>query len=237
MSIVSIGSVPWTKEDFLERLEEFATLNKDRPIDNNIYGMRSPHTFLAWFVLRWMRPGHIIESGVAFGQGSWFFEKACPNARLYCIEPCLEIPKIYYKPASATYFTTDFSTIDWSDLPRDDTLVFFDDHQDAFERIGQCKERGFKYLMFEDNYAVGGDCHSLKKALLDPIQGEYLRQNLKVYQELPPIFKPMMTRGGTPWPHKDYPTPEPLLTSVEEEWQQIFLDEAMYYTWMCYVEL
>ena len=237
MSIVSIGSFPWTKEDFLERLEEFAILRKDRPIDKNIYGMRSPHMFLAWFVLRWMRPGHIIESGVAHGQGSWFFEKACPDAQLYCIDPVMDPAKILYKPANAIYFTTDFSTINWDALPRDDTLVFFDDHQDAFERIKQCKARGFTVLMFEDNYAKGGDCHSLKKAFLIPSQREYLEQNLKVYQELPPVFKPTMTRGNVPWPHDEFPTPRPLLASVEEEWQQIFLDEASQYTWMAYVEM
>jgi hypothetical protein len=233
---VNIGQVPWTKEDMSGSLEEFAALNKDSPVQPNIYGMRAPHMFLAWFVLKWLQPSYVIESGVAFGQGSWFFEKACPNAKLHCIEPCLEIPKIFYKPANATYHTTDFTTIDWSGLSRSDTVVFFDDHQDAFERLKQAQERGFIRMMFEDNYAVGGDCHSLKKAFLNDGQAAYLRENLMVYHELPPVIKPMMTRGGTPWDHSRCPTPEPLLTAVEESWQQVFEDEASHYTWICYVE-
>lgn len=233
---MNIGHVAWTKEDMLGSLEEFVALNKDSPVQPNIYGMRAPHMFLTWFVLRWLQPSYIIESGVAFGQGSWFIEKACPNAQIHCIEPCLEIAKIFYKPANAVYHAVDFTEIDWSGLSRPDTVVFFDDHQDAFERLKQARERGFCRMMFEDNYAVGGDCHSLKKAFLDAAQGRYLRDVLTVYHELPPVIRPVMTRGGVRWDHDRYPTPEPLLDLVEEPWQQIFEDEASHYTWMCYVE-
>lgn len=233
-----IGSVPWSREDMIEALEEFALLNQQRPIEENIYGMRAPHTFLAWFVLQWMRPAAIVESGVAFGQGTWFFEKACPDADLYCIEPYLGLEKICYKSARATYFEQDFSTLDWSHLPKTETVLFFDDHQDAFERVQQAKQRGFTHLLIEDNYPVGqGDCYSLKQAFEREDHAEYLRSTLEVYQELPPVFKAEQTRWGDAWGDEHYPTPAPLLTIVEEEYQQIFWDEVEHYTWMCYARL
>lgn len=231
-----IGRTPWTRADMVEKLEEFASLNEGRPIEENIYGMRAPHTFLAWFVLQWLKPKAIIESGVAFGQGTWFFERACPDAKLYCIEPCLGLDKIVYKAASATYFEQDFSTIDWGHLPKSETMVFFDDHQDAFERVAQVKQRGFTHMLFEDNYPMGqGDCYSLKQAFEREDHAEYLRQTLEMYHELPPVFVAEQTRWGDAW--STYPTPAPLLGAVEDECQQIFWDEVEHYTWMCYARI
>jgi hypothetical protein len=231
--MVAIGNVPWTREDMIGKLEEFAVLNEDRPIRDNIYGMRAPHMFLAWFVLQWFQPGHIIESGVAFGQGSWFFERACPEAQLHCIEPYVAV---LYRPGRATYYTKDFSLIDWDHLPKDGTVLFFDDHQDAFERVRQARQFGFVHLLIEDNYPVGqGDCYSLKKAFEREDHAEWLRQTLEVYQELPPVFVAERTRWGDAW--SDYSTPAPLLDTVEEGWQQIFWDEVEHYTWMCYAKV
>jgi hypothetical protein len=64
------------------------------------------------------------------------------------------------------YFDKDFFKIDWSIIPdKNDTLLFFDDHQNALERIKKGKEIGFKRYIFEDNYpSKQGDCYSLKKA-------------------------------------------------------------------------
>jgi hypothetical protein len=271
--IVTIGQAPFSREDMLARLEEFSSLYDRRPIKNNAGGMLSPHMFLVWFVLQTLKPRAVVESGVWLGQGTWFIERACPNARLYCID--LDLDRVQYRSDRAEYFDRDFSTIDWTHLPRDETVLFFDDHQNAYERTKLAKWFGFKHLIFEDNYpALQGDCYSLKKAFAhsglkyDPrhsnslrlkykhskrkilaalgrlreippndVDAKYLRQNLEVYNELPPVFKGAHTRFGAPWDEKDYPTPEPLLRSVEKEYLRRFLDEAASYTWMCYARL
>lgn len=144
------------------RLEEFASLYDKRPIRDNKGGMRSPHLFLIWYVLQALRPKVIIESGVWLGQGTWFFEQACPEARLYCIDPVLN--RIQHRSRRAQYVDRDFSLVDWRRLPKDETVVFFDDHQNAYERLKTAKWFGFKHVVFEDNYpASQGDCYSLKK--------------------------------------------------------------------------
>lgn len=272
--IVTIGQVPWSRREMVERLEEFAALYQDRPIRDNSGGMRSPHMFLSWFALKKLNPKVIIESGVWLGGGTWFFEKACPEAKLICIEP--NLGRIQYRPKRAEYMTSDFSSVDWSDLPKDDTLVFFDDHQNAFERVKSAQLFGFKHLLFEDNYPPSqGDCYSLKKVfkhagfkftpapavgikdklrrgfrtllgktkfqypIIPPNQEDarYLYDALDVYYEFPPIIKSQITRWGDPWDETNYPTPEPLLTSVEKSYQQLYWDEAAFYTWMCYARL
>jgi len=272
--IKAIGRPPWSREDLRKRLKEFAELYEQRPITNNEGGMRSPHMYLVWFALQELKPKAIVESGVWLGQGTWFFEKACPYAKLYCIDLNLDI--IRYRSSKAEYFDRDFSTIDWNHLAKDETVLFFDDHQNAYERVKSAKWMGFKHLIFEDNYpTLQGDCYSLKKAFMhagfqfrppppktikakliywlkdmlgvttaghtdvspNAVDAQYLKNNLEIYSEFPPIFKSELTRWGDPWDEKNYPTPEPLLQSVEEDYQQIFKDEAVYYTWMCYAKL
>lgn len=273
-SIVTIGQVPWSREDMIRKLEEFSSLYDDRPIKDNTGGMLSPHMFLIWFALQALKPKVVIESGVWLGQGTWFFEKACPDAQLYCIDPILN--RVQYRSDRAEYFDRDFSTIDWRQLPKDETVLFFDDHQNAYERVKTAKWFGFKRLIFEDNYPpLQGDCYSLKKAFAhlgfkftpaysqslksklkrkllavlgvtdynyreippNDVDAQYLRQNLEVYYEFPPIFKAERTRWGDLWNDENYPTPEPLLSSVEKEYQQRYMDEAIYYTWMGYIRL
>jgi hypothetical protein len=270
--VVTIGQVPWSREDMLAKLQPFEVLYRRRPIRDNTGGMLAPHMFLAWFVLQHLQPKAIVESGVWLGQGTWFFEQACPKARLYCIDP--NLTRIQYRSPNATYFDRDFATIDWRALPRDETVLFFDDHQDAYERLKTVSWFGFRQAIFEDNYPAGqGDLYSLKKvfthaggsaeAVADakghpktwigsrhgsavrPAESTpvaeadepYLRENTDIYQELPPVFRVPRTRWGDEWNDASYPTPEPLLTAVEAPYQQVFLDEAQAYTWMCYVRV
>ena len=58
--------------------------------------------------------------------------------------------------------------MNWDKLLKNEreTVVIFDDHQNALERIKQTKSFGIKHLIFDDNYAPGnGDCYSVKKIL------------------------------------------------------------------------
>jgi hypothetical protein len=267
--VVSIGSVPWRAEEMIEKLDAFVDLYRRRPISDNTYGMKSPHLFLAWFVLQKLNPRAIVESGVWRGQGTWFLEQACPEAQLHCID--INLSAIQYRSARAKYYDRDFSTLDWRGLPEDETVLFFDDHQNAYERAKTAKWFGFQHLLLEDNYPVPqGDCYSLKKVFShsgyqpapprlslaarvgqklgaqppvapgvppNSIDAEYLRQNLACYCELPPVFRVGTTRWGDPWNDEKYPTPPALLDVPQNPGQQIFLDEAQSYTWMCYARL
>lgn len=231
----TIGVVRWTRDGLRSKLKEFSELRKDRPIKNNFGGMRSPHMFIAWFAAQFLKPKYIIESGVFKGQGTWFFEKASPDSEIHSIDPHLWQRE--YISEKVIYHIEDFFHIDWSDISKEETLCFFDDHQDAVERVKFAQENGFKTLMFEDNYPPGqGDCYTLKQAFAKGDEdANYLRDILKVYYEFPPVFKMEKTRWGHKW--DIYPTPKPLYESVEHHYLQVYFDEARWYTWMCYMEL
>lgn len=241
-----IGDSPWTRKDFLDHLKEFSEVYEHRPIKNNDGGMKAAQLFYAWYIAKKLQPKVIIESGVWYGQGTWAFEQAAPNAVLHCIDPTPRYRSPEgYESKKATYYTSDFLNLDWSRVDKEGTLCFFDDHQNALQRLVRCCELGFKTVMFEDNYPLGqGDCYSIKKALnksetRDVIPGlkisDYLKHIVGIYLEFPPIFSAEENRWGLPW--DTYETPEPLLKEVKEKYQKIYLEELKNYTWINYVEL
>lgn len=264
--LVNIGPVPWSRKEILAAVDEFSEVYEKRPIKNNDFGMRSPHMFAVWFIVRKLNPDIIIESGVWKGQGTWLLEMACPDAKLFSID--VNLSRREYFSKKAVYFEEDFSVQNWSEIT-DKTLGFFDDHQNAYRRLQQCKWFGVKHIIFEDNYpATQGDCYSLKKAfagvgyepplpqkvvphLVPEAAAQYekvrvkpnkmdlymLRKHLDVYYEFPPIFKVEKTRWNDEWSENIYPTPEPLLTAKTKPSHDILLDEALFYTWICYARL
>lgn len=60
--------------------------------------------------------------------------------------------------------------------------------------------------------------------------------HMSTYYEFPPVFKLEKTRWKDDW-DENYTTPQPLLTTVNEDYQDIYLKEAADYTWICYVEI
>lgn len=157
--IFSFSDIDWEKA-----IDEFLDIYQKRPIADNAGGMLSPHMFWTWYVLRTLSPKYIIESGVYKGQGTWLMLQACPDAKVFSIDP--ELSQREYINEAVTYFSDDFSLINWKDyVEPTETFCFFDDHQNAYTRLQQMKWMGgFSQAMFEDNYpATQGDCYSLKK--------------------------------------------------------------------------
>ena len=262
-----IGDPLWTREEMLSELDAFCDAHDRMPISNNEGGMRAPHLFATWFMLRKLQPDLVVESGVWKGLGTWLIEEACPDAKILGIDP---EPKIReYTSPQAEYVEEDFSELDWSERVTGRSLVFFDDHQHSYNRLQLCKWFGFKHAIFEDNYpATQSEEYSLKKAfagvglqrpnggardlsrpsgipqyIRDAVRpnshdAAMLRKNLEIYYEFPPVFKQDFTRWGDLWLNRNYPTPEPLLKHpVTNPRYQVFWDEAIFYTWICYVKL
>jgi hypothetical protein len=242
----------WTREDLLNSLDEFNELYEMRPIKDNNGGMKSPHMFPAWFVVKQLKPKYLIESGVWKGLGTWFFEKASPETKIISIDPSPNF-RVYTSP-NVKYQTQDFLQTDWSMLPKDETLIFFDDHQNFLQRLKHSQSLGFKRVMTEDNYPYQqGDCYTPKKILANrdyviDLAGnrtwyskndddlKFFNENVTVYQEMPPIFKDEWTRWEEKW-DENYPTPEPLLNNLESLKYPLFFNEKKDYTWICYLEL
>ena len=170
--VMEIGNPPWNRSEITASLDEFARIYAQRPIRDNQGGMRAPHMFATWFMARRLSPDLIVENGVWKGQGTWLLEMACPGARLVSIDP--NLGSRTYISKKAVYSDRDFSEHDWSGAT-ERSLAFFDDHQNAYMRLQQCRWFGFRHVIFEDNYPPQhGDCYSLKKAFanagFDPLR-------------------------------------------------------------------
>ncbi|MBW7932821.1 MAG: hypothetical protein H3C62_04250 [Gemmatimonadaceae bacterium] len=150
-----------SRQDLLALLPEFLERYRERPIADNAGGMQFNHAFAAFAVARHLAPPLIVESGVWKGQSTWLFEQACPNAQLVCIDPNPGVRR--YTSRRAEYRTDDFALLDWSDAPCADALCFFDDHQNAYQRLIEMRWWGFRRAIFEDNFPCGeGDSYSLR---------------------------------------------------------------------------
>ena len=158
---IEIGNNLFDRQQIIDSLKEYELLHENRPIKKNEGGMHAPHLFASWFIAKTLAPNTIIESGVWKGQSTWLFENACPSASIHSID--LNLSKREYVSETATYYEKDFSEIDWSAIDCTRTLVFFDDHQNAYTRLQQCKWFGFRDIIFEDNFPLGeGDFYTMK---------------------------------------------------------------------------
>jgi len=163
MTSFTPAGLPWTRKEIISSLDEFMEIYKKRPIQDNNGGMKAPHMFATWFICRQLQPDIIIESGIWYGQSTWLFEQACPEAELFSID--INLANRKYISKRSTYLDTDFSCNNWNFITNH-SLAFFDDHQNALNRLRQCEALGLKHIIFEDNYPhPKGDCYSLKKAL------------------------------------------------------------------------
>lgn len=243
----------WDRDDLIKHIDEFNELYAQRPIKDNSGGMKSAHMFPSWYIIKQLKPKFLIESGVWKGLGTWFFEQASPETEITSIDP-VPMFRVYTSP-NAQYQTEDFLYTDWSHLSNNDTLVFFDDHQNCIPRLKKCLELGLKKVIIEDNYPPSqGDCYTPKKVLSNKDyvidsngRRDFLRKNdddlaffekhVKTYQEMPPIFSSSITRWGDAWDETSYPTPPSLLHNDSKDRYKTFYGERLDYTWICYVEL
>ena len=153
----------WGKDEIVKEIELFKDLYKYRPIKNNVHGMRFQHMFATYFILKKINPSFIIESGVYKGQSTWLIENTLPNSKILSID--IDLSQRVYISKKAIYSDLDFKNQDFSYLPYD-TLVFFDDHVNHYERLQQAKFFNIKNIIFEDNYPIEkGDFYTLNHAM------------------------------------------------------------------------
>lgn len=265
--ITEIGSPKWNITDIKNTFEEFAEIYANKPINDNQGGMKAPHAFATYFMLKSLKPRVIIESGVWKGQGTWLIEKACPNAHLVSLD--IDFSNLIYKSPNAEYVEQDFSYLDVETIEKDHTICFFDDHQNALLRLQQMKWKGLKKAIFEDNYPVPrGDCYSLKKIFSNAgfspesrkgVKGkakdflakyfsinasENISQNLTHGAELKNSlslyyeFPPLFECSHTRWGDEWSEPNYPTKPAIfDNSFHHELRKEALHYNWMCYVEL
>ena len=150
----------WQIQDYIKELEIFIKIYEQRPVKFNKGGMLFPHMFATYFILKKINPSFVIESGVFKGQSTWLIEKTLPNAKILSID--IDLNQRKYISKKVEYSDKDFKYQNFSNIPHD-TLVFFDDHVNHYERLMQSKFFNIKNIILEDNYSSNkGDFYTIK---------------------------------------------------------------------------
>jgi hypothetical protein len=145
----------------LESVEEFLGVYKNRPLVSNPGGMGLNHSWALWFLVSRIQPDFVVESGVWRGHSTWIIEQASPKTQILSFD--INLKRRKFTSTKAKYFEMDFSDFDWSGYELGNSLCFFDDHQNALERIKSANWFGFSHVIIEDNWPVGqGDCYSIR---------------------------------------------------------------------------
>jgi len=144
-------------------------------IENNSGGMKINDMFSFYFLLKNLRPTIIIESGVWNGFSTKLIRKVLGgNCKIISLDP-REIPEDGFidDNINTTYFTGN-SFVDFKDLKieeaindKESILCFFDDHQNAAQRLIQCVEKNITHVFFNDNYPVNAGSHYSIQHLID----------------------------------------------------------------------
>ena len=128
------------KINYKNYLEEFHQLYGRRPIENNEGGMKSPHLFATYCLLKTLNPTFIVESGVWKGQGTWLIRQALPNAHIASFD--VDFSNLVYQDEKTKYIQADIKNVNWESffkehppLNPETSLLFLDDHQNFIDRL------------------------------------------------------------------------------------------------------
>jgi hypothetical protein len=235
-----------TREELKNYVDEFLSIYPNRPIRDNHGGCLSVNLFHIFYVLKKYKPKVVIESGVFKGQTTWLINQVLPESLIVCIDPNLQ--QIVYRSKNAQYMTNDFLSITKKSIADDvveNSLIIFDDHQDAPARLLHAHALGFKLLYFDDNYPeYRGHRHLSIQAVMD---GKHdpgfvipesvkatLEAAMKEYTILPPVLpydKPITMESS-------YITIPPVFNDVTEHAGiELFGNDLHNYRWHTLITL
>ena len=177
-------------DSYRNLIEEFTDIYSSKPIKNNQGGMGFNHSFALYCILKENNPSLVVESGVWKGQSTFIIESAVPEAEIICLDISFE--NIEYRSEKSEYIIGDFNTVNWSKYKIDNSICFFDDHQNSLDRLKEMKWWGFNKCIFEDNYPKNeGDFYSIKQ-----IQSEVGHENIQLSEDYKPkSFKQKIKRN------------------------------------------
>lgn len=245
-------------------LEEFLQTVYFPEMDTNGGGMNIPDMFSFWFFLKTMQPRVVIESGVYNGWSTKLIRNTLgPYAKIICLDP-RDIPEsgFHDENKNTTYHVgsafIDFAEYNTSSMDKDTLLCFFDDHQNAAQRLLTCLKKGVIHTFFNDNYPVGCGSHYSIQHLIDAdprqcfdMQNQYdysintlpqidmtkrneLLSAIKLYHVFPNIFPSKIPLREGVFDCKSH-----FLEEVAEDMYRypLFYHTRQNYTWNTYVRL
>lgn len=230
-----------------EAFLEFAEVYAKRPIPVNTFGMGSQGNFFLWHLIKQMNPVFIIESGVFKGQSTWTIEKAAPKAKILALDPDSDWRT--YKSRKAAYSNLDFSQLQINaSMFKGPVVCFFDDKANAFERVIQAHEKGFKYLIFNNNCPSSeGEDNAGYLTLQQCFENKANKEKAKILRKIVKHYyiMPQIVGKKSNYPFCDekcnnlpaiWEKPEDITPELREK-LNCYIEDSKEYRWITFVEL
>ncbi|MEM7646517.1 MAG: hypothetical protein AAF203_06395, partial [Pseudomonadota bacterium] len=131
--------------------DQFNQVYESSPFYENFGGSTFNSALWLWTISQQLSPQNIVECGTHKGFSSWLLRQANPDAKIQTFD-------IIHHNLFLKLDSIDYHMMDWAEgsatckEPTD--LVFFDDHVDHSLRIIQAAERGFQYVILDDNFSL-----------------------------------------------------------------------------------
>lgn len=143
---------PGARKRAAEAVDSFFALYDRRPVRDNAGGSRFNDSLWIYVVTRVLQPKLIVESGVHKGHSTWLLRQACPAAEIHCFDP--ELDNLIHRDPEAAIHACDWSEVPFPLVDGRTALAFFDDHVNHAQRLHEAHGRGFRTLLFDDNFPV-----------------------------------------------------------------------------------
>jgi len=130
-------------------VDDFFAAYPERPVQDNEGGTKFADSLWLYLLSRLIAPTFIVESGVHRGHSTWLLGLGSPRADIHCFD--VSFRSLVWRD-DATYHEHDWMTGDLSAPPGANALAYFDDHISHAQRIVEAHGRGFRTLLFDDDF-------------------------------------------------------------------------------------
>ncbi|MEE8445085.1 MAG: hypothetical protein V3S44_07020 [Alphaproteobacteria bacterium] len=148
-----LAAAAGAKEDQVRAaVASFFDIYDERPIEDNSGGSGFNDCLLLYLTVHLLAPRLIVESGVYKGQTSWILRRAAPEARILAFD--VELDQRDHIDPSITYHGGDWLEVEVGEVDPATALCFFDDHINQAQRVREAYDRGFRTLLFDDDFVA-----------------------------------------------------------------------------------
>ena len=129
---------------------DFFALYPQRAVQDNEGGTKFGDSFWLYTLTRLIAPAFIVESGVHRGHSAWLLHQAAPQADQHGFD--VSFRNLAWRDPHVTWHEHDWMASDLRVPHRATTLGYFDDHISHAQRVVEAQARGFRTLLFDDDF-------------------------------------------------------------------------------------
>jgi TDG/mug DNA glycosylase family protein len=129
-------------------VDDFFQAYAERPVQDNEGGTKFADSFWLYALGRLIAPEMIVESGVHRGHSTWLLRMGNPRAVMHCFD--VSFRSVVWRDDEADYHEDDWMNA--AITAHGNTLCYFDDHINHAQRVIEAHARGFRTLLFDDDF-------------------------------------------------------------------------------------